>query len=111
MKNPPKITPRLEPARATSSALSTTCPAAKSSEVVIGVPVADLGPDVYCMRRVDIDVSLRQAKAMRLAFDGLQLAGETVQMPGISSPRPVTRPTDAIRYMLDQLADEYGLPA
>lgn len=77
----------------------------------ITVPMLDMGPDVYCMRRVDIDISPRQAKAMRLAFDGLQFVGGKVQLPGLSTERPVSRPTDAIRYMLDRIADVYGLPA
>lgn len=78
-----------------------------AAEIV--VPLLDMGGEVYCMRRIDIDISARQAKAMRLAFDGLQSEGETVQLPGISSDRPVSRPTDAVRYMLDRIADAYGL--
>lgn len=84
---------------------------AKPSAVNVSVPVHDMGGEAYCMRRVDVDVSARQAKAMRLVFDGLQYTGKTVQLPGIETYRPVARPTDAIRYLLDQIADAYDIPA
>jgi hypothetical protein len=75
-------------------------------ELAISVPILVTGfPE---LRRIDLVLTGRQARAMRLAFDGLQAQGEQVRLIG---PRDMRMPGDALRWILDEIADEAGIPA
>lgn len=71
--------------------------------VKVDVCVPTLVTGFHELRRIDIDLTARQAHAMRLVFDGLQAEGETVRLTG---ERPMRHPSDALRWILDQIADQ-----
>ncbi|MBX3467174.1 MAG: hypothetical protein KF878_09795 [Planctomycetes bacterium] len=77
---------------------------ARTPGVTIDVPI--LQTDFPVLRRLDLRLTQRQATALRLVFDGLQRDGETIQLEGV---RPVRAHGDAIRWLLDQVADEVGV--
>jgi len=74
----------------------------KTGDVTIIVPVLDTGFPL--LSRIDLRLSERQARALRLVFDGLQAEGEECVVTGDRSV-PLRMPGDAIRFMLDQIAD------
>ncbi len=88
-----------------------TKPKAKAVEfrtdvALVEVPV--LETNFPCPARVDVELTRRQAKAMRFVFDGLQHKQAKVMT---SHKRPVKHHADVLRYMLDMVADEIKLPA
>lgn len=77
----------------------------RTSSIDLVVPVLDTGfPE---LRRIDLVLTARQSKAMRMVFDGLQANGEQIRLVG---KREMRLPGDAVRWLLDQIADEVGLP-
>lgn len=76
----------------------------KDVVVLNPIPVYDTG--LPPLRRVDGQLTPRQARALRLLFDGLQREGATVRLGGVY---PVRSHVDAIRWLLDQIADGQGL--
>lgn len=73
--------------------------------VDMSLPVASVGPVV--LRRLDLRMTDRQAQALRLLFDGLTAEGEAVRIPGNPT---VSQTADALRWVLDKIADAVGLP-
>ena len=71
-----------------------------AAEVV--VPCLDLPGAVVQHRFEGLRFTRRQAKALRCVFDGLQAEGEEVQL---ELKRPVRHIPDALRYLLDAIAD------
>lgn len=60
----------------------------------------------FAATRIDTRLTPRQAKAMRLVFDGLVARKEQVRLVGLS---PVRQQVDALRWILDRVADQAGL--
>jgi hypothetical protein len=69
--------------------------------VTIDVPTWDTGLPV--LSRLDGKLTQRQARALRAIFDGLCRDGETVQL---GAEHPVKAHMDAVRWLLDRVADE-----
>ena len=58
--------------------------------------------------RLDFRVSRRQRRALQLMFDGLLAEGESVQLTAL---RPVKLHSDVIRWILDRVAETFGISA
>lgn len=99
-----------KPNKPTSTAVKQPKPAPQHAEAEILVPLLDMGEKVYFAESVEIGITRRQAKAMLLAYDGLRADGAVVRHRNMSSARPISHPSDVIRYLLDQIADSYNLP-
>lgn len=80
----------------------------KSKTVVVEItaPVVEHGK--VFLSRVECKLTPRQARALRLLFDGLAANGERVQLGNVRDP--VQQQHDGIRWVLDQIADSVGLP-
>lgn len=65
-------------------------------EALVSVPW--LPSNGYVTRRFDGKMSLRQGVALRLIHEGIKESGAKIHSP-----------TDAIRYVLDKIADEVGI--
>lgn len=82
-------------------------PKSKSKAVEVTVPLLEHG--VVLLSRVEhCRLSPRQSKALRLLFDGLVAEGESICTVGEHMEK-VTGQNDAVRWLLDQLADAAGL--
>jgi hypothetical protein len=77
-------------------------PKTKTVSVDITVPVLEHGS--VLLRHMEFKLTPRQSKALRLLFDGLVAEGETMLLGG-TSPEKITTQPDALRYILDKIAD------
>jgi hypothetical protein len=86
-----------------------------AGDVVIGVPVRS--SKAFPLRRLDGHLALRQAVALRATFSALVEEQATLPYASVNRPRderggvPVARPLDAVRWLLERVADEMGLDA
>jgi len=74
---------------------------------LVGIDVPVLETQFPIISRVDIALTRRQSYALRAVFDGMQSAGEKVQLTALRDPRG---PNDGVRWLLDQVADKLGMP-
>ena len=77
----------------------------KAGGVELSLPVE--GPDdgAYVSNHVEVQLTGRQAVAMRMLLDGLHAAGAT-----FDGGRYVKNPPDVVRYVLSNVADAAGVP-
>lgn len=68
----------------------------------LAVPVRDIS-NMPSLSRFELRLTGKQARAMRRLFDGLVSAGETVDLD--RTQRPVTKIPDALRWLLDRVAE------
>ena len=82
-------------------------PKSKTKAVEMTVPVLEHG-SVLLSRVEHCRLSPRQSKALRLLFDGLVAEGETIRTVGEHTEK-VSGQNDAVRWLLDRIADAAGL--
>lgn len=82
-------------------------PKSKTKAVEFTVPIIEHG-SVLLSRVEHCRLSPRQSKALRLVFDGLVAEAESIRTVGEHREK-VTGQNDAVRWMLDQIADAAGL--
>lgn len=70
-------------------------------DIEVSAPVRVI-QDVPILRRLDINITTRQAIGLRVLFDGLQFMGAEVQL---TAKRPVKNLGDAVRWLLDEVAN------
>lgn len=80
-------------------------PRTTAATVVIEAPVARHG-DVT-IGRLEGRLTPRQGLGLRLLFDGLVSRGATIKIGG--TPDKVATQADAVRWLLDQVADQVGI--
>jgi hypothetical protein len=71
--------------------------------LALELPVARHGS--VKLGRIECKLTPRQSTALRLLFDGLQARGATILLGG-TKPEPITSQHDALRWVLDQIADQ-----
>jgi len=81
-------------------------PKSKTLVVEFAAPLAEHGKVV--LTRVECKLTPRQGRALRLLFDGLSAEGETVRLG--TKPEPVVQQYDAVRWILDKIADAASVP-
>lgn len=86
-----------------SAAVPVAVPQTQTRTLSLGVHVARHG-DVK-LSRIECRLTPRQSAALRLLFDGLQASKATILLGG-TKPEPITSQHDAIRWVLDQIADQ-----
>jgi len=67
----------------------------------LNLPLAPLREDVYLTEHLDFRLSIPNRRTLRRLFDGLDEAG--ARLP---NGRRVVSVSDAVRFVLDRLADE-----
>ena len=86
----------------------TRAPKAEAAIVTLTVPVLEHGRPVVSYLQARL--TPRQSRGLRLLFDGLHNMEETVRYGSRQARRePVTSQADAIRWLLDAVADAAGL--
>ncbi|MCO5167866.1 MAG: hypothetical protein M9894_16095 [Planctomycetes bacterium] len=82
-------------------------PRSRSTSIELVAPVLDHG--VVEISRIDCRITPRQGRALRLLTAGLEAEGLGVRLGG-DVREPVQTPLDAIRWLLDQIADVTEAP-
>lgn len=82
-------------------------PKSKTIEVDITLPLAEHGRVI--LTRIECKLTSRQGTALRYLFDGLVAEGQKIQLAG-QSRDPVRLQPDALRWLLDRIADGVSLP-
>ena len=77
-------------------------PKTMPGEVELNVPVLDHG--TVLMKHVDFRMTVRQSRALRRLFDGLVAEGQTILLGGVT-PEKIVAQYDALRWVLDKIAD------
>jgi hypothetical protein len=67
--------------------------------VTLECPLGEIPPDVYLQRHVEVQLSSSQAATLRRLVEALDLSRVR-----LGSNRRVTTGSDAVRYLLEQLA-------
>lgn len=83
--------------RATTENLDTR--AIPIGEVLLAIPT--MKTEHFCPHRMHIMLTAKQRAGLRNVFDGLQDCGATLE-----GGRKVQKPQDAIRWVLEQIAEE-----
>ncbi len=81
-------------------------PKAEANVVVLSLPIEGPCDGAYVSNHVQVQLSGRQALAMRMLLDGLHAADAT-----FDGGRYVKGPPDVVRYVLSNVADAAGVPA
>lgn len=82
-------------------------PKSKTIAVELTCPVLEHG-NVFLSRVEHCRLTPRQSRALRHLFDGLVAEGATIKLAG-PHPEKVTAQNDAVRWLLDQVADAIDL--
>ena len=78
-----------------------TKPASEQTTVVLEVPLGDVGEKEYLSRHVESRLKTREQRlAMKRLLRGLQQTGATTK-----DGRPVQRPGDVVRLLMEQISD------
>lgn len=88
--------------QAKAEKVEVTVPKTKTVHVELTAPVLEHGS--VMLRHLECKLTPRQSKALRLLFDGLTAEGETILL-GSPTPEKITNQHDAVRWMLDKIAD------